>query len=280
MLAYNIKDILEIIPEAMPMVKKASLEDEFPTNNKDSVCASFLRIEYLTKVASTPVDEETITKIKKAADLYGVTEELYKLASAFDYTPPQEDPLEKLATDFYSNVDNMFSIEKTASLAEQLYREGCDDEIKRYSANAWLNKEAAVKSLANRYYASKDSSFVKVARLVIDNVKENDFDTLRKVCHTVTELDKKAGLDLIGFNFYKEALITKEAAFKQALSVTLAGETFPYDKIERFGKERIASVVGQDVAKEFGSDITNNKYMLESLPRDLQIMLKSSLKGI
>lgn len=280
MLAYNIKEILELIPEALPMVKKASLEEEFPTGNKDSVCASYLRVQYLTKVAGKPVDVETMDKVAQAADLYGVKSELEKLASVFKASPLQEDPMEKVASEFEASLDTMLSVEKTASLATQLFKEGCSEEVLRYSGRTWISKEAAVKALANRFYASKDENFVKLAKAVHGSLRENDFDSIQKLCQTVTGLDKKAGLDLVGFNFYKETLITKEAALRQGCTVTLAGESFPYEKIERFGKDRISSVVGKDVAAGFSGDIISNKYMLESLPRDLQLILKSSLKGV
>ena len=284
MLAHNLKDILSLIPEAFELVKQASLEEDFPTDNKDSVCASYLRIGYLTKVAHKSVSPETVEFVTKAAMLYGVKDKMDELSLAFN--PKMEksasERSEELQVEFEASLNGFMSIEKTASIAERLSDEFThqSEQVRRYSGNAWLNKEAAVKTLANRYYATKNADFVKIAKLVGESVREDDFSSIRDVCRTVTQLDKRAGLDVIGFNFYREALMTKEAEMKTCLAINLAGNSVPYEKIEALGKERIGSLVGADVSKAMTGGPVNDKYVLESLPRDLQLIIVSATKGI
>lgn len=285
MLAYDISNILALIPEATALVKKASVEEDFPANSKDSVCASYLRIGYMTKVAHKEVDSSVRERITKAASLYGVKGQLDVLSKAFD--PAIEKSASEIQGELYSEFEFSFNafpdIEKTASLAEKLADSGFtgDERVDRFSGKAFLNKEAAVMSLVNRFHATgdKEEVFVKIARMINDQVRENDFDSIRKICHTVTQMDKQAGLDVIGFNFYKEALITKQAAVG-GMTVTLAGESFPISKLELFGKDRISALLGSTVAEDYTNDLTNNKYMLEALPRDQQMVLKAALKNV
>lgn len=296
MLAHNLKDILTLIPEARELVKLASVEEEFPTDNSDSASASYLRVHYLMKVANKPVDEVTFNLVKTAAELYGVKNKLDKLLPRLDQIEKKAVAIEKYNKPNIKIVEAGFEgdlagfgflgIEKIASTAEEIVNnygeEVTSTEVLRYSGRCWLNKEAAIQSIANRVSAIPNQSdkvpFVKVARLIVESVKENDFPVIGEICKTVTLLDKKAGLDIIGFNFYKEALITKEAAVG-GLTVSLAGEQVPYTKIVRFGKDRIGSSLGNDIASSLIDDPVNDKAVLESLPRDLQIMLASLVKS-
>lgn len=176
------------------------------------------------------------------------------------------------------------NLEKTASTAREIYEqykeEVRSEEVLRYAGRAYLNKEAAVKALANRYHATKEPAFVKVARIVADSVQESDFDSIGQVCKTVLELDKKAGLDILGFNFYKEALMTKKADYVGSMSINLAGTPVSWEKIQKFGKDRIASTLGKDIADELSGDPSHDKAVLESLPLDLQKMMLALTKGI
>jgi hypothetical protein len=93
-------------------------------------------------------------------------------------------------------------------------------------------------------------------------------------------LDKKAGLDIMGFNFYKEALIVKKAAYAGGLSVKVDGQDVPYSKIQALGKERIGSFLGKDIGASLTEDPVNDKAVIESLPLDSQKMLASILKSV
>ena len=201
-----------------------------------------------------------------------------------------EDPLsigvKQAEANFEGNLSGFgfLGIEKIASAAKDMFDRYGDavtsDQVKRYAGRAYLNKEAAVLSLANRYHASKDTDFVKIAQMVVNSVRENDFDNIGRICETVTSLDKKAGLDIIGFNFYKEALLTKQSELASSLKVNLAGTSVPWESIQKFGKERIASTMGKDIADGLTGDPANDKAVLESLPIDLQKMLASLVKGV
>lgn len=293
MLAHNIKAILTLVPEARSMTKQASLEEDFPYDSKDSVCASYLRVHYLEKVAEKQVDRAVSAKITKAAELHGVKAELDKYLDRFNTFEKKASETEAKYGRTLKDIEAGFEgelggfsflgIEKTASVARSIYDTYGDEvqseEVRRYAGRAYLNKEAAVMALANRYHASKDGSFVKVARIVADSVRESDFDAVSQLCKTVTELDKKAGLDVIGFNFYKEALITKKAAFESALTINLDGKPVPYESIRKFGKERIASTLGADIAAAMTDDASQDKAVLESLPLDMQKLLLGLVKG-
>lgn len=293
MLAHNLKAILALVPEARSMVKQASLEEDFPYDSKDSVCASYLRLHYLEKVAEKQVDPLLVTKITKAAELHGVKAELDKYLDRFNTFEKKASETEAKYGRTVKDIEAGFEgelggfsflcIEKTASMARSIYEKYGDevqsDEVRRYAGRAYLNKEAAVMALANRYHASKDGSFVKVARIVADSVRESDFDAISQLCKTVTELDKKAGLDVIGFNFYKEALITKKADFNSVMNISLAGQPVPYESIRKFGKERISNTLGSDVAAALTDDASNDKAVLESLPLDMQKLLLALAKG-
>lgn len=298
MLAHNIKDILTIVPEAREFVKQANLEEDFPIDCKDSAAASYLRAHYLIKVAGKSVSEDVFALVKKAVDLYGVKDELdgmlvafntiEKSASEYSNSTQYGLSLRDLEANFEGDLAGFgfLGIEKAASVASDMVeRYGSEiqsEQVKRYAGQAWLNKQAAVTTLANRFHATKGKvpEYVKVARTIVDDVRENDYAAIRDICSTVTQLDKKAGLDIIGFNFYKEALITKQAAFEGALTVNLAGEEVPYTKVMAFGKDRIGAHMGADIAAEMGHDPVTNKAVLEALPRDLQIMLKTLLKNV
>jgi hypothetical protein len=276
------------------MTKQASLEEDFPYDSKDSVCASYLRVHYLTKVAEKQVDPAVAAKITKAAELHNVKKTLDQFLDRFNTFEKKAAEaevkygltLKDIEAGFEGDLGGFgfLGIEKAASTAKSIYEkygtEVKSPEVLRYAGRAYLNKEAAVMSLANRFHATQEPAFVKVARIIVDSISESDFDAISQLCDTVTQLDKKAGLDVIGFNFYREALITKKAAYASAMKLKLAGQEVPWEKIQKFGKDRIASTLGKDIADGMTGDPANDKAVLESLPMDLQKMLVSLTKGI
>jgi hypothetical protein len=291
MLAHSIKEVLTLVPEALDFIKEASLEQDFPVDNKDSAAASYLTAAYLVKVAGKVLDVDLLKRLEKAASLYDVKQEMDKFISRFI-------PIEKQASEkeiiemiksaealFEGNLCGFLNIEKAAERATELMTKYTSkinsSEVKRYAGQAWLNKEAAVYALANRYYATKEQNkhFLKIARLINDSVREDDFTSIKDICKTVTYLDKQAGLDVIGFNFYKEALITKEAAITAGLSVILNGVPVSYTKIVALGKDRIGSYLGKDIGNSLKGD-PSDKFILESLPLPQQILLANVLKNV
>lgn len=292
MLAHNIKEVLTIVPEAMGFIKQASLEQDFPVDNKDSAAASYLTAAYLIKVAGKVLDPVLLKKLEKAASLYGVKEEMDKFIPRFSCMTKQAS--EEEVTEMVKSAEALFegdlcgflNIQKAAEKAEELMTKYASkitsEEIHRYAGHAYLDKYAAIVSLANRHYATKEKNqyFVKIARLINDSVKENDFLSINDICKAVTILDKQAGLDLIGFNFYKEALVTKEAALAKGLTVKLAGKDCPYTKIAALGKDRMGSYLGKEAVAGLTGSPCDDKYFLEALPRDQQIMLTNVLRNI
>lgn len=292
MLAHTLKNVLTLVPEAMEFVKQASLEQDFPTDNRDSAAASYLTAAYLTKVAGKVLDVDLLKHLEKAATLYDVKKEMDKYIPRFSQMTKQASEKELLGmvkaaeAMFEGNLCGFLNIEKAAERATELTSQYGDlitsDEVKRYAGHAYLNKSAAVQSLANRYYATKQTNptFVKIARLINDSVREDDFLSIRDICNSVALLDKQAGLDIIGFNPFKEFLITKQAALSKGLTVTLAGKEHPYTKVASLGKDRICDYLGKEAAAGLTGDCVNDKYVLESLPRSSQVMLSNVLKNV
>lgn len=288
MLAHNIKEVLTLAPEAFNLVKEASLDKDFPVDNKSSVAASYLVATYLEKVAHRSISESVFSLIKKAVDLYGLADELEPLVCKFDMVEKQAAAVsDTFVLDMQEFEDSLSGwgytcLEKTASTAQELVEKYGDRVVSplvlQYSCSGWLDKEAAVQSLANRVVATKgtEPGYIKIARLVANNVALGDSAALKDLCQTVTTLDKQAGLDLLGFNFYREAVMLKQAG----VLVSIGGEGVPFEKIVKFGKDRIGTLVGSDVANALTGDVVNDKAVLESLPRDLQLVLKASLKNV
>lgn len=291
MLAHNIKEVLTLVPEALPLVKEASLEKDFPVDSRSSAAASFLVANYLEKVAHKPISTAVFSLIKKAIDLYELKDEVEPLVGKL--TPMQkqasnESTVELEQSMFDDNISGLgfFSLEKVASVAESIVEkfgyQVTSPHVKLYSCSGWLDKEAAVKALTSRVIASnkKELGYVKIAQIICNNVKENDQSAIREVCRTVSALDKKAGLDIMGFNFYKEAMVLGLEKMASILSVSVAGEQFPYEKVAKFGKDRIGTLLGKDIAAGMNGDPVNDKAVIESLPRDLQLVLKAGLKNV
>jgi len=286
MLAHNLKDMLTLVPSLGEHIKEANFEEDFPLDNKDGAVASSLRCEYLIKVAKKIVNPEKVELVKKAASLYGVKDTVDSLTAELDsaLVLQKQAGLAKAMTlpkDVYmANLEGSATgsadLEKLAEQAQEafeLYPEAAAQSsvAKTYACKGYFHKAAAVASLEARARATGNQMFEKVAEIVdrsmSDGFTEKD---VVDVSRFVTALDKKAGLSMKGFNFYKETQLFKEAAIRSILLVKLAGKQVPYESIHKFGMERIASVLGSDVAKEMTSDPAYNKQVLESLPMDSQ----------
>lgn len=287
MLAYSLKKVLSVVPEALDLVKKADIEEEFPVNNKDSAIGSYLAVNYLMKVAHQRVGYDILTRVTSAVEYFGakkdvepLIEKISSYALAQDKKQleiPEKEALAYLQAEFEGNLTGFMDIEKVAEQAQFLYDTYKDkitsDEVKRYACEGYLNKEAAVGSLIARYEASKNESFLKAARLIQDNdVKP---ENLRKVARLITLMDRDSEISARGFNFYKEC-ITKEAGVR----IKIAGSSVPYENIVKFGNDRIGHVLGKDVAEGLGKSAMEDKQVLESLPYDLQKILYSFVKVV
>lgn len=296
MLAYSLKPILELVPEAAEHVKQASLELEFPLDNKSSCIASALEVRYHERVDGKTVDPYMIEKIAMAVKLYQVEgvvshlgEALIKAAEA----KSRNTYLSSRSVEEYLAKQAMFEGEMSGSNdplklsveAESLLKEASDlgiepsEPVLRYSAREELNKQAAIDSLAARYQYTGDVSFAKIAS-AIGQMPESGYkvETIKDICQTISQMDKQAGLHAIGFDFYREALLTKEAA-TSVLRVKLAGQSVPYESIERLGRGNVSRYIGEDVAKEMDGGPQNTKIAMETLPLDLQRVVLNLLKN-
>jgi len=296
MLAHALKSILELIPEALPLVKQASLEDSFPTDSRDSSFASALSLQYHQHVSGKPVDYFAIEKVAKAVDLYGIQNDVSKLSDQMvkkakarllrAAMPPEQEYLDKQAS-FTGDRAGFVDYELLGKRAQALYKEASElniepsEDVKRYSGNAFLNKEAAVNALAARYQVTQNPDFVKIASAIgRSDVTFFKPERVADICQTVAGMDKLAGLSLKGFDFYKEALLTKAASIHSALTVRLCNQDIPYEKVDRLSKEAVSHYIGSDVAKELNGDPANTKQVLETLPLDLQRVVLNLTKNV
>lgn len=295
MLAHSLKHILEYVPEALPLVKQANLEEELPTNNIDGAIASALQLKYLEKIARTSIDVFAKDRVESAIEMYGVRDQVEALGNLMvkaaqakqlaDYENSDENYLLKVSS--FEGTLGDTPLDMRSGVASSLFKEAKQrniepsEEVTLYSGNAYLSKEAAVKSLINRYNATQNEMFVKVASSI--NKAPDSLltpEVLVQIADSVSTMDKQAGLNFKGHNFYKEAFFVKEAAFKGSLSVTLAGKQIPYESIERVGKSNISRYIGADIAKEMDSGALNFKSVVETLPLDLQRILLNLTKNV
>lgn len=295
MLAHSLKHILEYVPEALPLIKKANLEEEFPTNNIEGAIASALHMKFLEKIAHTSFDVFARDRVEAAVQMYGVKDQVEALGNLMvkaaqakqlaDYENSDENYLLKVSS--FEGTLGDTPVDLRSGVATSLYKEAKErnlepsDLVTLYSGNGYLSKEAAVKSLANRFHTTKNDMFVKLAHS-INTAPDHALtpEILVTIADSISTMDKQAGLNFKGHNFYKEAFFVKEAAFKGSLSVTLAGKQIPYESIERVGKSNISQYIGADIAKEMDSGALNFKSVVETLPLDLQRVLLNLTKNV
>lgn len=296
MLAYTLKDILTLVPEAMPLVKEAHIDQEMPLDNRDSCIATALQLKYQEAVAYQPTDVFALEKVAKAVRLYGVedivadlSEKLVKAANDRRAAQSFDAKTEYLTKQAHFEGENtgipdpLRLFEEASRLYKEAQAVGVEpsETVRRYSGHAFLSKEAAVKSLAARYQATQNPDFVKIARAInqLDTATMKP-ETIRDICSTISQMDKEAGLHARGFDFFREALLTKEAAVVTSLNVKLCGKEVPYESILRVGRDRIAKYIGEDVAKEIDAGPVNAKQVLETLPLDLQRLICDLIQNV
>jgi len=285
MLAYFTKPILELVPEATELIKKASLEQDLPVDSRDSVIASALAITYASEITGQHLDLDAMTKVASAVNMYDLERTLAPYKQALVKRAHAKN-LEKVA-----NVSNQFlekqaafggdSVENRVASAKEVValfekqaaHTELSEDVQRYAGLLPMNKKAAVEALASRFHYSGNTGFAKLA-CAIGNLPESGVKqaTIQDICDTVNRMDHQLGLHFQGYDFYREALITKQAAIS-ALTVKLGGKSVPYESIERAGRSRVAQYIGEDVAKEMDAGPENAKAVLETLPADLQTLL-------
>ena len=296
MIGYTIRHILNLAPEALPLIKEASVEEDYPVGNRAGCIASALRVQYELMVNKASVDYFQMEKVASAVEAYGVSEVveqmsqlmlsrnagLTKSASASAAQIP--DLLVKQAS-FEGDLSGFKDVEALNKTAEEVLDEcmalGLEpsDAVRRYAADGYLSKEAAIVAFQHRFEKTENPIFVKLAAaLGTEDSLLPSGPLVRTLCKTVTGLDKEAGLLSQGFDFYKEAVIVKSAAVS-ALRVRVGKEEFPIEKILSIPKHTLSQYLGDDVANELGSDPMTTKAVVESLPSDLQQVLLSVLRN-
>lgn len=281
---HNVKEIISYVPEAIEFTKQAHVEKEFPTNSKDSTILSALEISYLTKVANEKVDPDTADRVKKASELYGVTQKVEELSTLM-----QDRVLEKSASEreyeeevkqaeeiIESMRCGLVDLEKIASRSEDLFDEYSEhvtsDLVKLYAGAGVLNKEAAELALAIRYKQTGNEDFMKVAKVIHNSdVSKLTPEDNRSIAHAVLDLEKQAQVH--GMDFYRDAFMVKSASISNATTVKISGKDVPVSKIMAVAPT-ISNVIGEDVAKSIEEGGPEEvKAIVDSLPMDLKKVL-------
>lgn len=296
MIGYTLKHVLELIPEAAELVKSANIEQEWPLASKADCLASSLGVAYKSRVAGEYVDFDLMTKIATATEAYGLTEKAAELATEMHVRstklieksaslPSADEFLVKQAY-FEGELTGLMKLDSITKQAEELFEESQKlgvtpkNSVLVYSGNSYLNKQAALDALGARFYASNNDTFLKIAAALSKEAEVIPPSPLVKnLCNTVSQLDKKAGLSARGFNFFKESLITKEAA-AQTMNVNVAGRTYPLSKLMETPPEYVNQYLGEGFMEEVTADPAAAKAMVEALPMDSQQVLAQVLRNV
>lgn len=287
MLAHRLRKITSLIPEALPLVKSASVHEDFPLSTKADCLASALRVEYAKFIEPEFIDDMLLQKVACAITIHSLGGEVKDLSdkmrtgslvkSASAATPASV--IDQIEMKLSGTSPDVQGIVKLAEAAVSDPNRAQSDLTDRYSANMYLEKSAAISALNLRFSATNNTSFVKIAQALS---KEPDLmgpsKNLSSLCRVVTSMDKQAGLIDRGFNFYQEVLLTKQAAY--AIRVKLGREEFPIETILKIPTQNISGYLGADVAAEFKSgDPATIKAVVESLPMDSKQTLLRVIKA-
>lgn len=280
MLAYQMHDILKIVPEAVSLTKEASLSEEFPLDSKDSVLASGLRVAYLTKVAGEQVNYAVQEKVANAAVAFGLTDTLEKFASrieAFGAAEKKaslynEDETLALQTEVLRGQLGFHQdLLKVASYAEGLCErfgsKVSDVDALRYSGSMALDYGLLENALQKRAYETQDTRYNDVLNVVadfgIDSLNLASREKRASVAKSIAGLDQE---HFYNGDIYKEAFV-KQASY----SIKLKTKTVPYENLDR-GK--VSDILGKDVASALTGDYANDKAVIDSLPLDEKAALE------
>lgn len=296
MIGYTLKHVLELIPEAFPLTKRAHVEQNFPTEGRDNCLASALSIEYLKHIKKAAVDFDTLDGVYRSITAYGLHEKVAEFSNLMqarhrDMLVKQSKALtpssflEKQAFwegELSNSPDLVTQGQQAVELVKQASIVGVEPSprVLRYSGNLPLEKEAALSALNSRFHLTKNPVLLKIAAAL---GKENSFifnpTLVQSLCSTISGLDKAAGLSARGFDFYKEALVEKQAALRN-IRVRVGKEEYPIESIQQIPSHLLSQYLGEDFGKELsGQDPITTKAVVESLPMDLQNVLLSLLKN-
>lgn len=296
MIGYKLKPILELVPEAMPMVKQANLEREYPVDSKDNCMASALAIQYDKHIVKKATDYDILTKVAEAVQVFGIenevstlTEKMINRSTAALFKAASQDSeetfIEKQAA-WLGERSGFKDVEQLVKSAEELKviadKLGLDvaNEVKPYICDGYMSKQAAIDALSTRYHLTKKDVFVKLAAAIGKQAEFISGDrVVKSLCQTVSKFDKQAGLAAKGFDFYREVMITKSAAVDSSM-VNLCGNLVSIQKIMSIPDSYLDSYIGKNFAKELNSDPVAAKSVVESLPVDVQKVLLELVKNV
>jgi hypothetical protein len=295
MISYSIKQILTLVPEAFPLLKQAHYEEDYPLSNKSDAIASALRVAYETDILGKSVDIDIMEKVAMAVEVYDLGEVVSRISAEMvsehngrmeksaSIAVAPEAYLEKQAQ-MEAGLCGYKDIQGLVKQAEVLLEEARTlgqepaDHVLRYSCDAWMDKEAAINGLHQRYALTKNDMFVKLAAaLGMEESLVPSGPLVKNFCETITGMDKLAGLDWKGFDIYKECLLTKTAAAK-SVKVKVGKQEYPIERIMRIPKHHLSNYLGADVASSL-SDPHTAKAVIESLPADMHSVLNSVIKS-
>lgn len=274
MLAYDLKDILLIVPEAESMVKEASVLEAFPVDSKDSAVASALRIEYLTKVAGENVNYVTREKVATVINAYGLGPEIEKMASKIATFGEAEKRAslyderetlllqeEVLRGELGFHQDLIKVAEFAETLTSRFSTQELSYETQLYSGSLPFGADEASNALMKRAYITGDSRYNEVLDVItefgVQNLNLDSHEKRASVAKMVVGLDKE---HFYNGDFFKEAFV-KQASY----TIDLAGKHVAW---ERFSKDHVGDVLGKDVSSAMTGDYANDKAVIEALPLD------------
>lgn len=285
MLAYDMPSILSIVPDAVGFTKQASFNEEYPLDSADSVAASALRVQYLTKVAGQHVDYSTQERVQSAVQAFGLEEEVAKhSAQITKYASAKK------------NAD-LYSASETASLQEEILAGSLgygQDLVKvaaeagrivsnfdtdfsettlRYSASMPFGETELLSAIEKRAHLTKDERYFQIHKVIEDfsvqALNSADREKRAHVALAIASVDQE-----IHYNgdIYREAFV-KEAS----VNIKLHKKTVSFIDIQRLGKDHIGDILGKDVASALTGDAANDKAVLESLPMNEKAALERFL---
>lgn len=275
-------ELLGYVPELKELVKSAEQVDSLSTSCKGDTLFSYVKMEFMEKVAGVPVDNTDRARVLKASTLYGIeknaSEIVKHMLSRVHIKKASENKKQAeliIAQDNFEAMDSGFinqerMVKMARALSDNYHDDITSDAVKMYACDGYLSKSAAFRSLKSRYIATADEAFNKLA-MALDHLNTDSFsvEEKRKFADFVHGMDKKAGLTAKGFNIYKEVFLTKSAAIGSALMVQLGNKSVPVEKIIAVAPD-LAGAIGPDVAKELQGDPQTVKAVAESLPVDLK----------
>ena len=282
---HVIKNVLGLVPEVAGHVKKAYVEQDFPTHDLDSTIVSALEIAYLTKVAHVPVDIEDVARVSTAVKLYGVSDKVHEHVdnmckqAVMTKTASQnvEDEVRQAEELIRSRAAVPVGIEKVASQAAELYDNYADlvtdKTVRLYACAGTLVKEAALAALKVRAERTGNQQFTKVAQIIeASDVEKFSVEDNRTVVNAILTLEKQA-------NYFASDIFPEIFSMeKKAAMVDLGSKKVSPEAIIRLGADRVKTLVGSEVAKLVEShDAASLVAVINSLPLPEKQLLARAL---